>query len=95
MKSDIDVIKDKALPILREAGVTRSSVFGSYARGENKKNSDIDLLIDFPRGKGLFEFVGLQDKLKDVLGRKVELVTYNSIHPLLRDRILAEQVQIL
>jgi len=95
MKADLEEIKKKAIPILKEAGVTRSSVFGSYARGENKKNSDIDLLIDFPRGRGLFEFVGLQDKLKDALGRKVDLVTYNSIHPLLKDRILAEQVQIL
>jgi len=77
MKADLEEIKKKAIPILKEAGVTRSSVFGSYARGENKKNSDIDLLIDFPRG------------------RKVDLVTYNSIHPLLKDRILAEQVQIL
>lgn len=95
MKSDIDMIKKKASPILKEAGVTRSSVFGSYARGENKKNSDIDLLIDFPRGKGLFEYVDLQDKLTEAIGRKVDLVTYDAIHPLLRDRILAEQVQIL
>lgn len=95
MKSDIDVIKKKALPILKRAGVTRSSVFGSYARGENNKNSDIDLLIDFPRGKGLFEYVDLQDKLTEAIGRKVDLVTYDAIHPLLKDRILTEQVQIL
>ena len=95
MKTDINQIKQKVLPILKEAGVIHSSLFGSVVRGEAKKNSDIDLLIDFPRGKGLFEFVGLAQQLEDALGKKVDLVTYKSLHPLLKDRILAEQVQIL
>lgn len=83
------------MPILKNAGVTRSAVFGSYVRGEEKENSDIDMLVDFPRGKGLFEFVGLEQELAEVLGKKVDLVTYNSLNPLLKDRILAEQIQIL
>lgn len=91
----IDQIKQKAIPILKQAGVKRSSLFGSYVRGENKENSDIDMLIDFPRGKGLFEFAGLEQQLESVLGKKVDLVTYKSLHPLLKDRILTEQVQIL
>ncbi len=88
-------IKNKILPILKEAGVTRSSIFGSYVRGENREDSDIDILVDFPRGKGLFEFVGLEAKLETALGKEVDLVTYNSLHPLLREKILSEQVQIL
>jgi len=95
IKEDLDQIKGKALPILKEAGVTRSAFFGSYVRGDSKKDSDIDILVDFPRGKGLFEFVGLQFKLEDALGKKVDLVEYESLHPLLKGRILAEQVQIL
>ena len=95
MKTTLAYIKDKALPILKEAGVTRSGLFGSYVRGDNKEESDIDILVDFPRGKGLFEFVGLQLKLEDVLEKKVDLVEYESLHPLLKARILAEQVQIL
>ncbi len=95
MKIQLEDIKAKVLPILKEAGVTRSSLFGSYVRGEQKENSDIDMLVDFPRGKGLFEFAGLQFKLEDALEKKVDLVEYESLHPLLRDRILAEQVQIL
>ena len=95
MKADLEEIKKKAVPILKEAGVTRSSIFGSYVRGENKKNSDIDILVDLPRGRGLFEYDDLQDKLTEAIGRKVDLVTYDAIHPLLKDRILAEQVQIL
>lgn len=95
MKTSIKQIKDKALPILREAGVLRSSVFGSYTRGDYKKGSDIDILVDLPRGKTLFDLSDLQIKLEDALRKKVDLVTYKSLHPFLRDRILSEQIQIL
>lgn len=95
MKSTLDEIKKKALPILKEAGVTRSSLFGSYVRGEEKENSDIDMLVEVPKGTGLFAFVGLQRKLAEALGKKVDLVTYKSLHPLLRDKILNEQISIL
>ena len=94
MSKDLEDIKKKALPILKEAGVTRSSVFGSYARGENN-NSDIDLLIDFPRGKGLFEFVGLQQKLEEALGKKVDLGEFNSLKPRIKDSVLSQQVRII
>jgi len=95
MKISIKQIKDKALPILKEAGVIRSSVFGSYVRGENKKGSDIDILVDLPRGKSLFDFVDLQLKLEQVLNRKVDLGEFSTIKPRLRDYILKEAVQIL
>lgn len=95
MKVNIDHIKKKAVPILKNAGVTRSAIFGSYAHGEQREDSDIDMLVDFPRGKGLFEFAGLEQELEGVLGKKVDLVEYESLHPLLKERILAEQIQIL
>jgi len=94
-QANLGQIKQKVLPILKEAGVTRCSLFGSYVRREQKKDSDIDILVDFPRGKGLFEFAGLQFQLEDALKKKVDLVEYESLHPLLKGRILAEQVQIL
>lgn len=95
MEANLEEIKKKALPVLKGAGVTRSSIFGSYVRGEASEDSDIDILVDFPRGKGIFEFVGLQQELEQVLGKKTDLVTYDSLHPLLKDRILKEQVRIL
>ena len=95
MKKDLEEIKKKALPILKEAGVTRSSIFGSYARGENKKNSDIDILVDFPRGKGLFEFIGLQQELEEVLGKKVDLGEYSTLKPRIKDQVLSQQVRII
>lgn len=95
MKVNLEKIKSKALPILKQAGVTRSSVFGSYVRGEARESSDIDMLVEIPKGTGLFGFVELQRELEHVLKKKVDLVTFKSIHPLLRDRILKEQIPII
>lgn len=94
-KINISKIKNKALPILKKAGVTRSSVFGSYVRGEQREDSDIDILVEVPNGTGLFEFADLKLELENALGKDVDLVTYNSIHPKLKEHILQEQIQIL
>lgn len=95
MKTNLNAIKKRVLPILKKAGVTHSSIFGSYAHGEQRDDSDIDMLVDVPRGTGLFSFINLKHKLEDALGKKVDLTTYKSIHPRLRDRILREQLPIL
>lgn len=95
MKKDLQNIKKRALPVLRKAGVRRSAIFGSYARGENKKNSDIDFLVELPRGTTLFDLVELQTNLEKVLRKKADVITYRSLHPLLKDRILSEQIRIL
>ena len=91
----MDYIKEKSLPELKKAGVLRSSVFGSFARGEAGPESDVDILIELPDSKTMFDLIELGEKLESALGRKVDLVTYRSIHHLLRDRILQEQVSIL
>lgn len=95
MKVNIEDIKQKALPILKEAGVTRSSLFGSYVRGEQREDSDIDMLVDLPEGLSLFDIVEIKYKLEDALGKKVDLVQYDTIKPRLREYILSEQVPIL
>lgn len=94
-QASLDQIKRKAIPILKEAGVTRSALFGSYVRGEARDDSDIDMLIEVPRGTTLFDIVELQIRLEEKLQKKVDLVTYRSIHPRLRESILSNQVQIL
>ena len=91
----IEKIKNKILPILKEAGVKKSSLFGSYARGEGTKNSDIDMLIEPPKKMSLFDLAGLKLDLEEVLGKEVDIITYNSIHPLLKGYILKDQVRIL
>lgn len=87
-------IKKQIVPILKRQGVTKAALFGSCARGEEKRNSDIDLLIKLKRGKTLFDIVRLKSDLEERLGRKVDLVEYDAIRPLLRDIILSEQKSI-
>jgi hypothetical protein len=94
-KLTIDEIKLKALPILKAAGVTRSSLFGSYVRGEQNDDSDIDVLVDLPKGKSLFDFIGLQLELEDALHKKVDLGEFSTIKPRIRNRVLKEQQVIL
>jgi len=92
----IQNIKKWALPILRRHAVKRAAIFGSFARGEAKARSDIDFLIEYKtKNKSLFDLVDLKSELEDVLGRKVDIVTYNSIYWRLRKQILMEQVEIL
>ncbi|HBC72765.1 hypothetical protein A2379_04630 [Candidatus Amesbacteria bacterium RIFOXYB1_FULL_47_13] len=91
----LDDIKQKVTPVLQHAGVIRSSIFGSYVRGDNREDSDIDILVELPKGRSLLDLVRLQRELGNVLVKKVDLLTYNSISPLLKDYILKDQVQIL
>lgn len=94
-QTTIKDIKEKVLPILKKADVKKAALFGSYVRGDAQKNSDIDMLIEAPKGTGLFAFISLHRRLEHALKKKVDLVTYKSIHPLLREDILKEQFPIL
>jgi hypothetical protein len=73
----------------------RSSLFGSVVRGEQTEESDIDILIEFPKGKSLIDLIDLEMKLEQTLGRKVDLLTYNSVSPYLKEYIQHDQLQIL
>ena len=74
-------------------GVRALFLFGSIVRGEGRVDSDIDLIVDFSRPIGLFDFIGLQETLGAVLGRRVDLVTRAALKPRIRDRVLAEAVR--
>lgn len=93
MSKDIVKIKKKITPILKSYDVKRAAIFGSFAREEQKKKSDIDILVKFKRNsdKSLFDLTGLKFDLEKVLKRKVDVLTYNSLHPLLKNTILKEQ----
>lgn len=87
-------IQKKCGRIFKKYGVKKAAIFGSYARGEQKKRSDIDLLVELPGGSTFFDLIGLQMEMEKALGKKVDLVTYDSLHHLLKDMILAEQISI-
>ena len=93
--SDIEGVKQKILPILQRHGVTRAGLFGSLVRGEVKKGSDIDVLVEIEDAISLLDFIGIKIELEEATGRKVDLVEYDTIKPLLREKILDEQVVIL
>jgi len=95
MESQIGKYKEIILEILKKHEVKKASLFGSIVREEMTTNSDIDLIIEFKGDKSLLDLAALQIELEEKLKLKVDILTYNSIHPLLKDQILAEQVEIL
>ncbi len=95
MNEQIIEIREKILNALKSNDVKRASLFGSVVRGELTDESDIDLLVEFKGKKSLLDLVGLKLELEEMLKRKVDVLTYNSLHPLLKDRILREQEVIL
>ena len=91
----IDVLR-RHEPEFRDAGVGAMFVFGSVARDQADEGSDVDVFFDLkrPRGFTLFDLVALQERMQDILGAKVDLMTRKGIHPRRRDRIEADAVQI-
>ena len=75
-------------------GIHNIRVFGSLARGEASAESDIDLLVEYVPGRGGFAFVDFCDEVEKLLGRKVDVVTEKSLHPLIRDKVLSQAVPI-
>jgi predicted nucleotidyltransferase len=73
-------------------GIRNIRVFGSLARGEADLESDIDLLVEYVPGHGGFAFVDFCDAVERLLRRKVDVVTEKSLHPVIRDKVLAEAV---
>jgi uncharacterized protein len=95
MGNKIADIKPDIVEILSRNEVAKAGIFGSYARGEQTENSDIDILIEFSGRKSLFDLVRAERELGERLKRKFELVTYNSLNPLIRDSVLADEVRII
>lgn len=93
--SEVLKIKKEIIPILERYGIKKAGLFGSVVRGELKEDSDLDILVQIEGEVSLLDFVGLKLDLEDRLGRKVDLVEYSTIKPLLRESILKEQVAIL
>lgn len=89
------LLKKKSIPILKRYGVRRAAVFGSFARNRTRKSSDIDILVDIRKNISLLDFIGLKLEIEEALGKKVDLVEYNTIKPLIKERVIKEQLVIL
>lgn len=97
MKEAQKIIRDikKSLPLLiNKYKVREIGLFGSYLRGDQKKKSDVDILVDFERTVSLFEFMALEGELSKLTGKKVDLVMKTALKPRIGKRILDEVVYI-
>ena len=80
----------KIIRICRQYGISRVGIFGSVARHEDTSQSDLDLLVKFTQRTSLLGMVRLERELSTALGRKVDLVTEESLSPYIRDRVMAD-----
>ncbi len=86
--------RNEILKLASQHGARNVRVFGSAARGEADGDSDIDFLVELELGRTLFDLGALLMDLQDLLGRKVDIITDDSIYWLLRRRILKEAVSL-
>lgn len=82
--------RDEILAIAAKHGAANIRIFGSVVRGEDRDDSDVDVLVDMADDRSLYDLVGLQQDIESLLGRKADVLTTDSLHPRLKDRILAE-----
>ena len=87
-------IKPRLISIFKKNKIKKAGIFGSYARGDYRKNSDIDILIEPTSDMG-FGFAKIEMELERALGMKVDLVSYNGISPHLRDDVLGQEIRII
>jgi hypothetical protein len=78
------------LRVAKGYGARNVRVFGSFARGQQRRTSDLDLLVEMPAGSSLLDLAGLKMDLEEAIQRKVDVVSPHCIKPLLRDRILSD-----
>ncbi|AGL01684.1 putative nucleotidyltransferase [Desulfoscipio gibsoniae DSM 7213] len=89
-----DCIREHMSELRDTYRVSKLGIFGSYARGEAKESSDVDILVEFSDYVDLFHFIRLQSHLTEILGRKVDLVTPDALKPIIKDIVLQEVLYI-
>lgn len=90
MTVDLKGITEKISPVLAKNNVTFAGVFGSYARGEERDDSDVDILVEVRRPFGFLQFVRLKRQLEEILGRNVDLVTPNSLDAFIKPQAMRD-----
>jgi hypothetical protein len=92
MHPTIENNRDAILRLARKHGAHNVRLFGSTARGEDRPDSDLDVLVDLESGRSLIDHVALKQDLEELLGREVDVVTERSLHPRIREQVLREAV---
>ena len=90
----LEVLRQQ-IPMLRERyGVESLEVFGAYVRSEQKRDSDLDILVTFREDPSLLTYIGMENYLSDLLGVKVDLVMKDSLKPKIGQQILREAIPV-
>lgn len=93
--SDFAELLHQHLPELQKRfGVKSMGIFGSYVRGEQRADSDLDILVDYDKLPSLFEFIRLEDYLSQLAGVEVDLVMEDGLKPRIGERILQEVIRV-
>ncbi len=85
-----ETLQSKIREICRRNKIIKLGVFGSTARGEETADSDVDLLVELSEPLELIKFIQLEDQFAEILERKVDLATEESLHPLIRENVLRD-----
>jgi len=94
VERDLAII-DKNFELLKKSyNVKKIGIFGSVAKNEQNKNSDVDILVDFFKPVDFFDFLNVEDYLSKILKRKVDLTTKNALKPMIKKSILKEVVYV-
>jgi predicted nucleotidyltransferase len=87
-------VRESIIAVLSRYGAERIAIFGSYARGEAKNKSDVDILVRFARPKSLIQIVQIEDEIKKSIHMNVDLVTEKAVSPYLANTIHRDEVVI-
>lgn len=93
--NDFRSLKKIIVKTLKKHGIKKAGIFGSYVSGEQKEDSDIDIIIEPTKNMSLLDLSGLKIELEDSLGKKVDIVSYKYISPYLEKSILENEVRII
>jgi len=86
--------RDRILAITRQHGARNVRVFGSIARGEGKRDSDLDVLVELELGRSLLDIIAIKQDLEDLLNTKVDVVTEAAVSPYIRDQVLRQAISL-
>ncbi len=90
--SQLSLYQNFLAVFFKDQPVRRAYLFGSFARGENKPESDLDILVELEPGTGLFKFISIQNQLEIVLKMQIDLVSANGLSPKIRSYIDSEKI---
>jgi predicted nucleotidyltransferase len=94
-RSDVlRILQEERQQLVDRYHISALSVFGSVARDEARQDSDVDILVEFSRPVGLFQFIELQQRLEALLGSRVDLGTPRSLKPHIKEQVLQEAIRV-